>query len=752
MTLFQRIFTFGLFGLLSVSIYAQDTEEEKRVFINNEATVNSDQLEFSPAFFEDGIVFISSKVSEKKYKVKDKRINQNVMSIFLSRRAENGLLEKPVPFSKSLLSSSHEGPITFDRTAENIFFTRNNVRKGKQIKAKDGFVKMKIYSAELVGDEWTNVEDLPFNDDQFNTVHPSVSVEGDILYFASDREGGMGGMDIWMVKRMGDSWSEPINLGPTVNTDSNEIFPFIHADGTLYFASNGHPGFGGLDIFFSKPGVEWSTPKNLGAPFNSEQDDLGFIIDRDKKNGYFSSSRSGGYGQDDIYSFYVNGNLDELFDEDNRPKVMRSFILAVSDDSGATMLEGAKVSYTNLDNLSITKVIADGQTDADVLAQLSNPNNDDLILRVPMNEMGTSGVTDSWGKFPVDLTTGNYAFVIEKDGYKPQQIILDTEAGNEEIFVNLAPITAADLASNGNNGSNGSNGSTTMINGTNPNSNGSNGSNSGINTGTDYNGTHYNSSDITGMTSGENAGSTGGFTSTIKTGTVFQLPNIYYNFNDASIRPDARIDLDALAGFMNQYPDVEIELSSHTDSRGGSRYNKKLSQKRAENAVDYLISLGIDASRLSPVGYGEEQIRNHCTNGKDCTEDEHQYNRRTVVKITRMNEEINIQFVNDDSPPASSSSDYSYEDEVGRDHENINNGYASSGNAGDYVVIAGVYNQYKNAEKKLKRLVNKGYGQAEIKNVGSQYHIVVNRFSDREAAKSLQESLSNDNVDSYLKE
>ena len=748
MNIFQHFFsTLLLTTLLVLNVSAQETEEEKKVFINNEATINSDKLEYSPAFYEDGIVFISTQVSNKRYKMKDKRIDKNVMSIFQSKREENGLLLPPKPFSIELLSTVHEGPLTFDRTGETMFFTRNTTKDGRKIKAKDGITKMSIYQAENVAGKWINITSLPFNDKEYNTVHPSISVDGDVLYFASNGEGGAGGMDIWSVKKIGDDWSEPKNLGPSVNTESDEIFPYVHADGTLYFASNGHVGFGGLDLFYSRPG-DTAPATNLGAPFNSENDDFGFIIDRDKKNGYFSSSRNGGYGADDIYSFYVTGKLDQLFNEEIRPTVVRDFTVMVSDNVSSEMIEGATITYTNLDNLSITKAISGGSN-----PELKNPDDSDtdLLLRVPMEEMGMNGATDFLGKFPVALSTGNYAFVIEKPGYQSRQILVDTESSTEEIFVSLdKEIVMADNGLNGSSGIDGTNGingtnidgSSTGINGSNPN-----GSGHGIDGSGTVNPDGTINMDGSHSSSGSSySGSNGGFSNTIREGSVFQLPNIYYNFNDASIRPDAKVDLDALAGFLSQYPDVEIELSSHTDSRGGSRYNKRLSQKRAENSVAYLIRQGLPANRLVAVGYGEDAIRNHCTNGKECTEDEHQYNRRTEVKILRMNNEINIQFVNDTSPPE-------YVDKASfTSSSNSSSSSSSNSVSGDYTVIAGVYANYENAEKKQGRLVGKGYDQTSIKTVGNYYHIIVNTFQDRDQALNLQTNLTSDEIKSFLKE
>ena len=206
------------------------------IFVNNEVSINSDQLEFSPAFLEDGILFISTNPVNKRFKVKDTRIDENIMSIFRSTRDEEGKLQAPVPFAIELLSTVHEGPLTFDRTAENMYFTRNNLKGKKQIKGKDGIVKLQIYSAQRMDNVWKNVEKLSFNDRNSNAAHPSISVENNELYFASDRPGGQGGMDLYVSIKSGDTWGEPINLGPKVNTEGEEVFPFIHADGTLYLS------------------------------------------------------------------------------------------------------------------------------------------------------------------------------------------------------------------------------------------------------------------------------------------------------------------------------------------------------------------------------------------------------------------------------------------------------------------------------------------------------------------------------------
>ena len=727
---------FSTFLLLLLSpmfcqfVLAQPGSADKKVFITNEATINSNKLEYSPAFLEDGIVFISSRPASRKYKVKDKRFNTNIMSIYRAKREENGLLKQPEPFARELLSTVHEGPLTFDRTADNMFFTRNNVTDGKMKKAKDGIVKLKIYTAERIDSTWQNIEELPFNDDESNTCHPAISVAGDALYFASDRPGGFGGMDIWVAYRKGGLWSTPENLGASINTETDEVFPFIHADGTLYFASNGHAGHGGLDLFSAQNDAgEWNPPINMGTPINSETDDFGFIIDRDKKNGYFSSNRGGGLGADDIYSFYVNGGLDDLLGiepiVDLTPKKL---IFLVSDLSSGAMIDSARITYVSLAN-------QDFSTTINAITE-ENADDSQVIVEIPESER-KRGVTDSFGKFPATVDPGNYVFLIEKLGYTSQQILVNSANEEGEIFVSLAPVRS----------DSGENGGDLTSTSDDPNSNPG-----GDNPGEDTENEDFGS-DFENNSTGENtASSENTFPSTIKEGTVFQLPNIYYNFNDASIRPDARIDLDALATFLMKYPDIKIELSSHTDSRGGTRYNRRLSQQRAENAVNYLASRGIERSRMVPLGFGEEQLRNDCTDGADCTELEHQYNRRTEVKITEISQEINIQFVTDDSMPETVA-DYGRQSRRGSDAGGDDNTYYPSSETGEFKVVAGVFGSISNAEKRLNILQDLGYA-AEMLNLGddTNYTIVVQRFTDFDEARGLVQELKRDHsIRSFIK-
>jgi peptidoglycan-associated lipoprotein len=201
----------------------------------------------------------------------------------------------------------NDGTCTFDEKGTKMYFTQCNGLKGDELKCK-------IYEARKSGKEWDiTPKPLPFCNDKFNFGHPSLSSDGEKLFFASDMPGGQGDTnthDIWVssyVKR-GKTWSDPVNLGPTINTKDNEVFPYIFSDGTLYFSSDGHPGIGALDIFYSKgSGLDWEKPINMKSPINSYGDDFGIIMDDTKEKGYFSSNRSAaGKPDDNIYEFYMD--------------------------------------------------------------------------------------------------------------------------------------------------------------------------------------------------------------------------------------------------------------------------------------------------------------------------------------------------------------------------------------------------------------------------------------------------------------
>jgi outer membrane protein OmpA-like peptidoglycan-associated protein/cell division protein FtsN len=646
----KNIYIIIIISVLSAKLLAQSVvPTNDKVMIINEKTINTDGSEYSPAFYENGIVFISTdgKSNEKAF---DERQGKKSSSILRALRGPEGILVAPEVFAKKLTSSYNEGPVTFDRNNDNIFFSTNHQKKGKKLKAKDGLVKQKIQTAKRQGDSWSEPEDLPFNNVEFSVIHPSVSVDGNTLYFASNMPGGSGGMDLYICRKKGDAWGEAINLGKEINSEKDEVFPYVHPNGTLYFACNGRNSLGGLDIFSTRMiSGKFASPENIGKPFNSENDDFGFILDLEGKNGYFSSNRAGGKGDDDIYSFTSESKIG--VEPTSKPD--RQLGIFIVNKVNASNIENAEIKMIPLSAYEIGDQVVDDFGNVIKLTSTDSTN----ILTAISSETAKILNTDNEGKVKVTLKDGDYLVNISKNGYQSKQTIFNVNSERDDYMVLLEPLQAESVPMTGvlknNRGVPITNATITLTE--------ENGKADPIIIKTDNNGnykyyvkpnTNYILSATkdnhlaasTKINSTTNANSNGEMainlempelTTPLPTGKVFQLNNVYYNYNDASLRPDAKKDLDPLVSLLKTYPEVEIELASHTDSRGDAKFNQTLSQRRAESVVKYLTDKGIARNRLMAMGYGESKPRNQCSDGVQCSEEEHSKNRRTEVRVTR---------------------------------------------------------------------------------------------------------------------
>ena len=278
---------------------------EDRFTIDN-LDVNSEYSDFSPMFYNDEeVVYASSKDSSfyntRRYKWND----QPFLDLFVAKvNEESQQLKDALKFSKKINTKYHEASVTFSPDNETMYFTRNNY--GKKLKRdQNGINHLKIYRSQKIDGEWGEAEEVSFSSDAYSTGHPALSKDGKQLYFVSDMPGSIGETDIFVVDvREDGSFSTPKNLGPEINTEHKEMFPFINNE-KLYFSSNGHVGLGGLDVFEVAFDTEngFLEVRNVGKPINSEKDDFSFIVNEDTQKGYFASNRAGGKGDDDIYSF-----------------------------------------------------------------------------------------------------------------------------------------------------------------------------------------------------------------------------------------------------------------------------------------------------------------------------------------------------------------------------------------------------------------------------------------------------------------
>jgi outer membrane protein OmpA-like peptidoglycan-associated protein len=510
--------------------------------IKNVREINSDRSDFGPAFYSEGIVFVSDRrqnfMDNKKY---DWTSNNYLDLFFATPKYPDEFFQgmnEPKSFSEKFNQTYHDGPAAFARHDSLIYLTRTERGKEKKDAEKFRTDRLKIFWSKYNG-SWSKTEPFFMNSDDYSVGHPALTIDGNTLYFVSDMPGGLGGTDIYVCKWQNGNWSQPENLGPTVNSFGDEMFPSINGT-TLYYASNGFAGFGGLDIFKStfKDG-KWSKAENLGLPLNSSFDDFALVLDAKSKKGFFSSNRPGGMGNDDIYAFRI------IKSESRKP--------LASEKGKDTLL------------MTISGFVKDKQTlkplPFSTVFLLNSQNDKVRVLK-----------TDENGRFRDTITKGIfYVAKAMENNYLADCINFKYETSDTSHSAD----TPRDL-----------------------------------------------------------------LLDRLELNKVFSLKNmdyaietIYYDFDKWFIRPDAEKELDKLVQVMKENP-VNVELGSHTDSRGSKEYNLDLSQKRAESAVRYIVLQGIDASRITAKGYGESQLINRCSDGVRCSEAEHQANRRTEFKVT----------------------------------------------------------------------------------------------------------------------
>ena len=497
--------------------------------VNN---INTKESEFGPAIYNGDLVYASdfsnSPAEGKKYGWTG-RGYLNIMKSTPDTKGDFwGSMGAPSQFDTKFNQEYHDGPATFGDGGNSIYFTRSFFGKAK----REGIYKtneLKIFYADKNNDSWGEVKPFFLNSKDYSVGHPALSADGQTLYFASDMPGGKGGTDIWMCKREGENWAQPVNLGMPVNTKENEMFPTILANDTLYFSSEGHPGYGALDIFrTSKVNGTWSTPVNMLQPINSSYDDFAIAFALGSKIGFFSSNRTGGVGTDDIYAFR---NIE--------PPLPAYITGLVKDKITMQPIAGANVF-------------------------LYNP----LTGKVKVLKTGPDGM---------------YKSVVDK----PADYVV--KAMMPDFIADCSPFPLAVVKP----------GTTAKA-----------------------------PRDL--------------FLDKLTLNKTFKIENIYYDFDKYNIREEANPELDKLVQILKENI-INVELGSHTDSRGSVAYNDRLSQQRAESVVKYIVKAGINTSKIEAHAYGEHQLINKCADGVKCNAAEHQANRRTEFKVTGSSPVVNTE-------------------------------------------------------------------------------------------------------------
>ena len=485
--------------------------DKEKLFDIKNLEVNTDKSDFGAILFDNSLYFTSARNASRKEYGWNK---EPYLDLYRADYNADGTITNAAAITE-LNSKYHDGPATLSADGTTLYFASDSFRESSFEKDKANKLKLgrnNLYKATKQDGKWGTITSLPFNSKDYSTSNPSLSRDGKTLYFSSDMPGSIGGIDIWKVAVNADgSFGKPENLGKKINTEGTESFPFITDDNsTLYFASSGKPGLGGLDIFQADL-VKGTEASNLGKPVNTEKDDFAFTFNNAKKTGFLSSNRN---GNDDIF--------------------------------GATTICGVQL-------LAIV-------TDAKTNAILSNAN---VAIVDDKNNVITTEKSNEKGEVSYSIHCDK-AYVIQasKDGYESNSsAVAQSKGPNATINVALNPIE------------------------------------------------------------------------TIITETEVVLQPIYFDFNKHNITQASALELDKLVQVMKSNDKLVILAKSHTDNRGSDKYNLALSDRRAKATIQYVISKGIPASRISGKGYGRTEPKVDCK--ENCTQDQHAINRRSEFLIVK---------------------------------------------------------------------------------------------------------------------
>ncbi|MBK5277435.1 MAG: OmpA family protein [Bacteroidia bacterium] len=563
---------------------------------------NSDQSDFAPQYHSDGVVFVSARDRDlfvKKQSTSALNDKEAMLNIFFAPKESSDEKDATFFYHQDLNSPYHDGPIAFYGGGRRVVFSRNNLAAGKPVHNL-GKVHLKLYFAELDKDNsMKRIEPFQYNDDSYSIGHPWMSEDGNMLYFASDRPGGEGGVDIYTSERKDGKWAAPKNLGPNVNTMGDEFYPFMSNDTTLYFSSTGHGGLGGLDIYVShRRDATFTLPENLGFPLNTSSDDFSMVMDASGRKGLFSSNREGGVGYDDIYSFnvksfFVVGKVIERDDSTKAVPAARVLVLdekyqaidsATSDENGNFYFG---LAFDRGYNFKATK---EGFTWIDSLEFSTNTRTlgrDSILIPLWKNALFAKGTVYSNeaqhelqdvtitlenlidGKIDSVITnsTGAYNFLVTPN--KKYRI-----TAKKEGFIPL------DLALN-----------------------------------------------TTGIKNGDL------LNDFVLEEVFMEKVLIQFEFDKWEIKSENNSALENLAKIVRRNPKSHIHIGAYADARGTHEYNQALSDKRANRIVKFFETQGIEVKRMTAIGFGEELHLNHCSNGVECSKEEHAKNRRAELKV-----------------------------------------------------------------------------------------------------------------------
>lgn len=603
--------------------------------ISNEE-INTASSEIGTSYFTDDKVLItSSKKSNQMVSQVYSWTGDYFYNLYIGDIDSSGKILNMKDINGDVNTKFHDGPAVYESTNEFVYFTRDDFLDGKKGVDVNRRMRLKIYRAKLANNKLVNIEELPFNNSNYSCAHPTISDDGRQLFFSSDMPGGFGGSDIYSVSiNENGTVGVPKNLGAKINTSLNEFFPFYRSnENILFFSSNGLNGYGGLDVFSAKLGDDYlvNSVENLGKPINSTADDFSFVNNKNQTKGYFSSNRTEGKGNDDIYSFNqlrpitnsktLKGSVLELLTSspiDHSSVYLRKktgeiidstftnetgeYVLPLKDVNEDVIITAKSSGYNPNDsllalssiptisrvNLNLSQKINYSFTGT-VLDKLTSEKLKDVkisIIDSKTNKLVSTINSNIIGKFETAIIPEliyndsiNYKFKFEKKGYLTTTEPLPLRLAKEEK-IDVSEFLHPTLVK--------------VVNG------------------------------LTDLAD------------------IIKINPIYFDYNQAYIRLDAAIELDKIVQVMLDNPNMVIALYSHTDARGSAKLNENLSNLRAISSVEYIISKGISSKRISGKGKGEKELKVsdeviNKVHKWDKQEELHQLNRRTEFVIVKLN-------------------------------------------------------------------------------------------------------------------
>ncbi len=511
----------------SQQLAQQSIKKGSDVFKIQNINTNSKYSDYSSTIKGDTIIFASARTRTMGNQIYA-RTGQPFTNLYYTVKQAEGNYSKAELYSKNTFSIFHEASPVFTKDGNTMYYTQNELKENNQKRVVNGLYK--IYKSVRQKGKWKSlgVQDI-FAQDSARVAHPSLSPDGKTLYFASDARGTFGQSDLFKVTINEDgSYTAPENLGNTINTEGRESYPFVTKDNILLFASDGHPGQGGFDIFALDLNQVGAAPVHLSTPINSAFDDFGLNWDRQTNNGVFTSNRPEGQGDDDLYVFT---NTKPFFEFDYNARIIGKVL------DKNTNLPIANANVTLYDNQG-----------KELARTTANETGDFIFEKVLSN--ATYRTQASKERYTNNETAPSLA-LYERE--VATTILLDQDQYKLENGLDLAK--------------------------------------------------------------------------------ALSLRHIYFDLDKSFIRKDAVVELEKIVEVLTQNPSIKIEIGSHTDSRQTKQYNQALSQRRAKSTLEYLVKRGINKNRLTAKGYGETQLVNQCADGVQCSEAEHQLNRRSTFVI-----------------------------------------------------------------------------------------------------------------------